>query len=166
MVPNFVGHGVGWHFHSAPVVTHVRNREPGVMVVGQTFTIEPMLTEGTTRSKARPPPRPLTSCADRRGVRPPPAHVMACRWQGPLLWPRAAASHAHAVAEWCMPGRTLFAGPLEQHPEDMQHRLQACLDVRWRAWLRDAAHTRAPGCVWTARSACSHAAPGQRDWLR
>ena len=54
VVPNFVGHGVGWHFHSAPVVQHVRNREPGVMVPGQTFTIEPMLTEGTTRGKVRP----------------------------------------------------------------------------------------------------------------
>ncbi|KAK9845717.1 hypothetical protein WJX81_000402 [Elliptochloris bilobata] len=51
VVPNFVGHGVGWHFHSAPVINHVRNREPGVMVPGLTFTIEPMLVEGTTRSK-------------------------------------------------------------------------------------------------------------------
>ena len=51
VVPSFVGHGVGWHFHSAPVVSPVRNREPGVMVPGQTFTIEPILVEGGTRSK-------------------------------------------------------------------------------------------------------------------
>lgn len=62
VVPNFVGHGVGWHFHSAPVVTHVRNREPGAMVPGQTFTIEPMLTEGTTRSKARALSVPHAQC--------------------------------------------------------------------------------------------------------
>lgn len=54
VVPSFVGHGVGWHFHSAPVVSPVRNREPGVMVPGQTFTIEPILVEGGTRSKVPP----------------------------------------------------------------------------------------------------------------
>ena len=55
VVPSFVGHGVGWHFHSAPVVSPVRNREPGVMVPGQTFTIEPILVEGGTRSKVLRP---------------------------------------------------------------------------------------------------------------
>jgi hypothetical protein len=78
VVPNFVGHGVGWHFHSAPVVTHVRNREPGVMVVGQTFTIEPMLTEGTTRSKVRLPRGCSRAAPIGGGVRPPPIHACSC----------------------------------------------------------------------------------------
>ena len=42
--PGFCGHGVGKAFHSGPTILHTRNSEPGVMAVGQTFTIEPMLT--------------------------------------------------------------------------------------------------------------------------
>ncbi|XP_024384651.1 methionine aminopeptidase 1D, chloroplastic/mitochondrial [Physcomitrium patens] len=49
VVEHFVGHGVGRVFHSAPSIVHARNNEPGSMVVGQTFTIEPMLTQGSTR---------------------------------------------------------------------------------------------------------------------
>jgi methionyl aminopeptidase len=51
VVQDFVGHGVGAHFHSLPVVQHSRNWEPTQMVEGMTFTIEPMLTEGTIRSR-------------------------------------------------------------------------------------------------------------------
>lgn len=51
IVREFVGHGVGRVFHSNPVVVHCRNREPGVLVAGQTFTIEPMLTLGSPRSR-------------------------------------------------------------------------------------------------------------------
>ena len=47
----FVGHGVGREFHSGPTVVHCRNSEPGVMAVGQTFTIEPMLTLGGTKER-------------------------------------------------------------------------------------------------------------------
>jgi methionyl aminopeptidase len=50
-VPAFVGHGVGREFHSGPTVIHCRNNEPGVMAVGQTFTIEPMLTLGNPRER-------------------------------------------------------------------------------------------------------------------
>ena len=46
VVKEFVGHGVGRVFHSDPVVLHCRNREPGVMKEGMTFTIEPMLCLG------------------------------------------------------------------------------------------------------------------------
>lgn len=45
VVREFVGHGVGWAFHSLPMVPHARNNERSVMTPGQTFTIEPMLTE-------------------------------------------------------------------------------------------------------------------------
>ena len=48
VVEKFVGHGVGQEFHSGPTVRHHRNNDPGKLVVGQTFTIEPMLTIGRT----------------------------------------------------------------------------------------------------------------------
>lgn len=51
VVDKFVGHGVGKEFHSGPTVRHHRNNDPGTLRVGQTFTIEPMLTIGTTRDK-------------------------------------------------------------------------------------------------------------------
>ena len=49
VVGDMVGHGVGWYFHSAPVVAAVRNsiREP--MRVNQTFTIEPIFVDGGAR---------------------------------------------------------------------------------------------------------------------
>lgn len=46
-VQQFVGHGVGKVFHSDPMILHFRNNKPGRMVIGQTFTIEPMLTIGS-----------------------------------------------------------------------------------------------------------------------
>lgn len=51
VVREFVGHGVGRHFHSMPTVPHCRNSEQSVMTSGQTFTIEPMLTERGVRGK-------------------------------------------------------------------------------------------------------------------
>ncbi|KAJ6806254.1 methionine aminopeptidase 1D, chloroplastic/mitochondrial [Iris pallida] len=50
VVQQFVGHGVGRVFHSDPVILHYRNRERGRMILGQTFTIEPMLTIGSTNA--------------------------------------------------------------------------------------------------------------------
>ncbi|XP_074336797.1 methionine aminopeptidase 1B, chloroplastic [Apium graveolens] len=50
VVDRFVGHGVGTIFHSEPLIFHCRNEFPGVMVEGQTFTIEPVLTLGTIES--------------------------------------------------------------------------------------------------------------------
>nr|CAD1842604.1 unnamed protein product [Ananas comosus var. bracteatus] len=51
VVRQFVGHGVGRVFHADPVVLHYRNNERGCMVLGQTFTIEPMLTMGSTNPR-------------------------------------------------------------------------------------------------------------------
>lgn len=48
VVERFVGHGVGTVFHSEPLILHHRNDSPGFMVEGQTFTIEPILTMGST----------------------------------------------------------------------------------------------------------------------
>lgn len=47
VVERFVGHGVGKVFHSEPIIYHNRNENPGYMVEGQTFTIEPILTMGS-----------------------------------------------------------------------------------------------------------------------
>ena len=45
-----MGHGVGKVFHAEPAVLHFRNNEKGRMILNQTFTIEPMLTIGSTNS--------------------------------------------------------------------------------------------------------------------
>lgn len=56
-VPRFVfwagGHGIGTVFHTNPNVLHYRNNESnGIMKPGHTFTIEPMICEGTGEGKA------------------------------------------------------------------------------------------------------------------
>ncbi|EEE67066.1 hypothetical protein OsJ_24030 [Oryza sativa Japonica Group] len=45
----FVGHGIGKIFHSEPIIWHTYDYEPGYMVAGQTFTIEPTLSMGGTQ---------------------------------------------------------------------------------------------------------------------
>ena len=44
---NLTGHGVGPIFHAHPFILHVENSFPGVMEPGMTFTIEPVLCEGS-----------------------------------------------------------------------------------------------------------------------
>eukprot|EP00934_Nitzschia_sp_Nitz4_P000409 Nitzschia sp. Nitz4//scaffold16_size188269//107285//108578//NITZ4_001796-RA/size188269-augustus-gene-0.94-mRNA-1//-1//CDS//3329538532//409//frame0 len=47
-VRNFCGHGIGSIFHAAPDILHYRNRaDAGIMKPGHTFTIEPMICEGS-----------------------------------------------------------------------------------------------------------------------
>jgi len=54
-VRNFAGHGIGSVFHANPTVLHYRNNErSGVMEKGHTFTIEPMICEGTPESVVWP----------------------------------------------------------------------------------------------------------------
>lgn len=49
-VRNFCGHGIGSVFHTNPNIFHYRNSEPnGQMAPGHTFTIEPMICEGTSK---------------------------------------------------------------------------------------------------------------------
>lgn len=49
-VRNFCGHGIGRVFHTNPNIYHYRNNEPnGQMAPGHTFTIEPMICEGTPK---------------------------------------------------------------------------------------------------------------------
>ncbi len=46
VVHQFVGHGVGIHFHENPQVFHSRNNSGIPLVPGMTFTIEPMINAG------------------------------------------------------------------------------------------------------------------------
>lgn len=46
VVTQFVGHGVGVHFHEAPQIPHYRNSMNILLVPGMTFTIEPMINAG------------------------------------------------------------------------------------------------------------------------
>lgn len=49
-VKNFCGHGIGSVFHTNPNIFHYRNNEPnGQMAPGHTFTIEPMICEGSSQ---------------------------------------------------------------------------------------------------------------------
>lgn len=55
VVRNFCGHGVNSVFHTTPNVMHCRNNEPaGVLKKNVTFTIEPMINEGTPRNVTWP----------------------------------------------------------------------------------------------------------------
>ena len=45
VVREYVGHGVGKAFHSAPSICHFRNTNNEQMQLWQTFTIEPMLVQ-------------------------------------------------------------------------------------------------------------------------
>ena len=45
MIRDYVGHGVGAAFHSHPTIFHYKNTQPGVMQLGETFTIEPMIVQ-------------------------------------------------------------------------------------------------------------------------
>jgi methionyl aminopeptidase len=46
VVYQFVGHGIGIHFHEAPEVRHNANNVKIPLVDGMTFTIEPMINAG------------------------------------------------------------------------------------------------------------------------
>ena len=48
IIPIFAGHGIGSYFHGPPDIYHVGNTYPGTMNPGVTFTIEPILSEGTS----------------------------------------------------------------------------------------------------------------------
>ena len=46
VVNQFVGHGIGIHFHEGPQVPHFRNSMSILLIPGMTFTIEPMINAG------------------------------------------------------------------------------------------------------------------------
>lgn len=47
VVQEYTGHGIGKEFHCLPFILHHRNGEPGKMLPGMAFTVEPALTEGS-----------------------------------------------------------------------------------------------------------------------
>lgn len=47
VVPIFAGHGIGTYFHGPPDILHFANNFEGKMLPGMTFTIEPVLSQGS-----------------------------------------------------------------------------------------------------------------------
>ncbi|KAI7837907.1 hypothetical protein COHA_008288 [Chlorella ohadii] len=55
VVRTYCGHGIGDLFHCAPNVPHyAKNKAKGTMKVGEVFTIEPMINQGSHRDKTWP----------------------------------------------------------------------------------------------------------------
>lgn len=55
------GHGIGKMFHTNPNILHYKNNESnGIMKEGHTFTIEPMICEGTGETMKS------TDCSEQR----------------------------------------------------------------------------------------------------
>ncbi|XP_063596309.1 methionine aminopeptidase 1-like [Penaeus indicus] len=55
VVRSYCGHGIHQLFHTAPSVPHyAKNKAVGVMKPGHTFTIEPMISEGTWKDEQWP----------------------------------------------------------------------------------------------------------------
>ncbi|OAX42044.1 methionyl aminopeptidase [Rhizopogon vinicolor AM-OR11-026] len=48
--PAFAGHGIGTVFHRPPWIQHTLNDEPGIMLPGHCFTIEPAVIQGSNPS--------------------------------------------------------------------------------------------------------------------
>ncbi|KAI9294824.1 methionine aminopeptidase [Neoconidiobolus thromboides FSU 785] len=48
------GHGIGAHFHELPLIFHHENQEEGIMQSGMTFTIEPIVSQGSPIGKMWP----------------------------------------------------------------------------------------------------------------
>lgn len=68
-VRNFCGHGIGSVFHTNPNILHYRNNEPnGQMAAGHTFTIEPMICEGSARALTWPDEWTATTIDGRRSA--------------------------------------------------------------------------------------------------
>jgi len=54
IVKELVGHGIGKEYHQYPVIVQYDNDDPGEMVPGTVFTIEPCLTEGSGEYETDP----------------------------------------------------------------------------------------------------------------
>jgi methionyl aminopeptidase len=68
-VRNFCGHGIGSTFHTNPNILHYRNNEPnGQMAAGHTFTIEPMICEGSAKPLTWPDEWTATTSDGRRSA--------------------------------------------------------------------------------------------------
>lgn len=66
VVDQFVGHGVGLHFHEAPHVPHHYNDMMIPLAEGMTFTIEPMINRGVREGEIDPTDGWTVRTVDRR----------------------------------------------------------------------------------------------------
>ncbi len=66
VVYQFVGHGVGLHFHEAPQVHHNRNSVLIPLAAGMIFTIEPMINAGVPEGEVDPLNGWVVYTADRK----------------------------------------------------------------------------------------------------
>lgn len=64
VVNEFVGHGVGVHFHEAPQIPHHYNQIATPLVAGMTFTIEPMINSGVRKAVIDPQDKWTARTAD------------------------------------------------------------------------------------------------------
>ena len=68
-VRQFCGHGIGSIFHTNPNILHYRNNEPnGQMAAGHTFTIEPMICEGSAKAVTWPDDWTATTADGKRSA--------------------------------------------------------------------------------------------------
>ena len=76
VVDQFVGHGVGLHFHEAPQIPHHKNSLSIPLVPGMTFTIEPMINAGRHEAVIDPSDGWTARTID---------HHMSAQWEHTLL---------------------------------------------------------------------------------
>ncbi|KAI8588871.1 peptidase M24, structural domain-containing protein [Geranomyces variabilis] len=69
VVRTYCGHGINQYFHAPPNVPHyARNKAVGVMKPGHTFTIEPMISEGTWHDQQWPDGWTVTTLDGKRSA--------------------------------------------------------------------------------------------------
>lgn len=99
VVRDFVGHGIGRSFHEEPQVAHVGRRGRGVRLrPGMTFTIEPMINEGTWRCHVLEDE--WTAVTDDGKVSAQFEHTIAIGPEGPEIL-----TVQNETGEWEPPGR-------------------------------------------------------------
>lgn len=93
-VRNFCGHGIGSVFHTTPNILHYKNNEPnGQMATGHTFTIEPMICEGSSKVLNWPDDWTATTVDGKRSaqfehtlvVTPDGVEAMTCKNENSML---------------------------------------------------------------------------------
>lgn len=93
-VRNFCGHGIGSVFHTTPNILHYRNNEPnGQMATGHTFTIEPMICEGSAKVLNWPDDWTATTVDGKRSaqfehtlvITPDGVEAMTCKNENSML---------------------------------------------------------------------------------
>uniref|UniRef100_A0A6A7GAP7 Methionine aminopeptidase n=1 Tax=Hirondellea gigas TaxID=1518452 RepID=A0A6A7GAP7_9CRUS len=69
VVAEYAGHGIGKNLHTSPSIIHIRNAyHQGEMVPGMTFTIEPVLTEGSPTRRVLADGWTVVTCDGKRSA--------------------------------------------------------------------------------------------------